>query len=146
LVLLDSNIFVIDRFFPRDVLYADNKRFVDRLPDIESAISLFTLLELAGIASFNLSPRELSNWVFVFGRVYPVSVINPFGSEIGTVESWIARFFGDIADRIVRKMSFGDAILLREAEGYRAEAIVTWNTKDFARRSSIQIHTPRHYV
>jgi predicted nucleic acid-binding protein len=146
LVLLDSNIFVIDRFFPRDVLYADNKRFVDRLPDIESAISLFTLFELAGIASFNLSPRELSKWVFAFGRVYPVSVINPFGAESGTVESWIGRFFGEIADRIVRKMSFGDAILLREAEGYGVDAIVTWNTKDFARRSSIRIQTPRHYL
>lgn len=146
MVLLDSNIFVIDRFFPRDDLYVNNKRFVDQLSQIKAGIPLFTLLELSGIASFNLSPRELNKWVFAFGKVYPVSIIEPFGAESGTADSWIRKFFGDMADRIVRRMSFGDAILLREAESYGAEAIVTWNTRDFARRSSIPVRTPRHYL
>ena len=144
--MLDSNVFVIDRFFPRDAFHADNKRFIDGLPRIDSGISLFTLLELAGIASFNLTPRELNSWVFAFGKVYSVSVIDPFGAGNGTAEHWIRMFFGDVADRIIRKMSFGDAVLLREAERYGAEAIVTWNTKDFSRRSPIPIRTPRHYL
>ncbi|HSE86256.1 MAG TPA: hypothetical protein VLJ79_08560 [Candidatus Binatia bacterium] len=41
----------------------------------------------------------------------------------------------EITAAIAKKMSFGDALLLREAENYNAEAIVTWNTKDFARRT-----------
>jgi hypothetical protein len=32
---------------------------------------------------------------------------------------------------IAQKVTFGDALILREAEAYRVEAIVTWNTKDF---------------
>jgi hypothetical protein len=30
---------------------------------------------------------------------------------------------------IAKKMTFGDAVLLRQAENYGAEAIITWNTK-----------------
>ena len=43
MVLLDSNIFIVDRFFPRDDLYGPNKIFVDQLESIEAAISAFTL-------------------------------------------------------------------------------------------------------
>ena len=39
-------------------------------------------------------------------------------------------------------MTFGDALILREAEKYDAEAIVTWNTKDFLRRTQIDVLTP----
>ena len=38
----------------------------------------------------------------------------------------------EAAANIAKKMTFGDAVLLREAENYDAEAIVTWNTKDFS--------------
>jgi len=30
MVLLDSNIFIIDRFFPRDAVYSKNRAFVDQ--------------------------------------------------------------------------------------------------------------------
>ena len=39
-------------------------------------------------------------------------------------------------------MTLGDALILREAEKYDAEAIVTWNTKDFLRRTQIDVLTP----
>ena len=41
----------------------------------------------------------------------------------------------EAAANIAKKMTFGDAVLLWEAENYDAEAIITWNTKDFVRRT-----------
>ena len=38
MVLLDSNIFIVDRFFPRDSLYSQNKSFVEKLDFIDAAI------------------------------------------------------------------------------------------------------------
>jgi hypothetical protein len=43
-------------------------------------------------------------------------------------------------------MTFGDALILREAEKYRVEAIVTWNIKDFLQRTRIPVHTPASYL
>ena len=47
MVLLDTNIFVIDRFFPRDPRYADNKNFVKSSSKIDAAFPLFSPLEFA---------------------------------------------------------------------------------------------------
>ncbi len=52
MVLLDSNIFIVDRFFPRDSLYPQNKSFVEQIGSFEAAISAFTLLEICGAASY----------------------------------------------------------------------------------------------
>lgn len=49
-------------------------------------------------------------------------------------------------EKIAQKMTFGDALILREAEKYGAEAVITWNTKDFVRRTSIAVLTPTHLV
>ncbi len=43
-------------------------------------------------------------------------------------------------------MSFGDAVLLREAEQYAVTSIVIWNTKDFTPRTTIPICTPAAYL
>jgi hypothetical protein len=43
-------------------------------------------------------------------------------------------------------MTFGDATLLREAERYDVETIVTWNTKDFIRRTPLTVLTPTAYL
>ena len=64
LILVDTNVFLIDRFFPRDKNYTENKIFVDNLINVEAYISIFSLIELCGIASFNLSEDELNLWFF----------------------------------------------------------------------------------
>lgn len=52
----------------------------------------------------------------------------------------------EVTVAIAKKMSFGDALFLREAENYDAEAIVTWNTKDFARRTRLAVLTPTGFL
>jgi hypothetical protein len=142
MVLLDSNLFVIDRFFPRDEHFQPNRTFLDSLPTLEAGVSIFTLLELCGVASFNLTPKDLRLWLHDFPSIYPVQILDPWG--IGTVSSqaWFGQFLEDLTENIARKMSFGDAVLLREAEQYTVAAIISWNTKDFVRRTTIPVFTP----
>lgn len=142
LVLLDSNIFILDRFFPRDVLYAQNKSFVEQIGSFETAISAVTLLEICGAASFRLSVHELETWLFRFPTVYPVYVLDAFGLKAKDAEAWWSAFVVEVSGNISRKMAFGDALILREAETYGAEAIVTWNIKDFSSRTRLPVHTP----
>ena len=146
MVLLDSNVFVIDRFFPRDTHYQSNKNFLNALQHIEAGLSLFTLLELCGISSFNLSAKELKTWLYDFSTVYPVHVLDPWGTGRETNQEWLGLFIGDLMDNITKKMTFGDAVLLREAEQYSVEAIITWNTKDFVRRTSVPVFSPAAYL
>jgi len=143
--LLDSNIFIVDRFFPRDSLYSQNKSFVEKLDSIDAAIS-FTLLEVCGAASFRLSVDELSAWLFTFGAMYPVYVLDVHGVRTTDCEAWWSTFMEEATANIAKKMTFGDAVLLREAENYDAEAIITWNTKDFVRRTRLTVLSPTAFL
>lgn len=146
MVLVDSNIFILDRFFPRDALYPQNKPFVDRLGSFEAAISAFTLLEICGAASFRLSNAELETWLLRFTAFYPVRVLDAFGLAGRDAGPWWQTFIGEVSGNVLKKMTFGDAVLLREAEQYAVEAIVTWNTRDFSRRTRLPILTPTAFL
>lgn len=141
--LLDSNIFSVDRFFPRDSLYSQNKSFVEKLDSIDAAISSFTLLEVCGAASFRLSVDELSAWL---AAMYPVYVLDVHGVRTTDCEAWWSTFMEEATANIAKKMTFGDAVLLREAENYDAEAIITWNTKDFVRRTRLTVLSPTAFL
>ena len=79
MVLLDTNVFIIDRFFKRDERYETNKAFLARLPTIEAGFYIFSLFELCGISSFNLSPLELKRWMYHFDEGYAVTILEPQG-------------------------------------------------------------------
>ena len=92
MVLLDTNIFVIDRFFPRDANYAANRAFILRLQKIDCGFSIFSLFELCGLASFNLSPVELRRWSYDFRRIYGVEILEPLKLSITSAAEWFADF------------------------------------------------------
>ncbi|MBI4769741.1 MAG: PIN domain-containing protein [Chloroflexi bacterium] len=146
MILSDSNIFIIDRFFPRDVRYVANKRFVERLPELECATSIYSLLEVCGLASFNLSQAELAEWFLHFDQVYAVEVLFPQNVAGRSA----ARFWDEFLDTVFRlmsqKMTFLDAAILSTAEEHGATHLVTWNKKDFMGRTSIQVVSPEELV
>lgn len=45
-----------------------------------------------------------------------------------------------------RKMTWGDTVLLKAAEDYEVEAIITWNKKHFEGRTTIETLTPEEYL
>lgn len=146
MILSDSNIFIIDRFFPRDVRYAVNKRFVNRLPEFDGSVSIYSLLEICGLASFNLSPNELTEWFFHFDQVYEVKVLFPQNLSGRSAE----QFWDDVLDEMYRlmshKMTFLDAAILATAEEHRVSHLVTWNKKDFVGRTSVEVVTPEEFL
>ncbi len=146
MVFVDSNVFIIDRFFPGDVLYEQNKAFIQRLSSFEAGISVFTLLEICGAASFRLAASELESWLFRFAVTYPVRVIDTFGLAGKEASEWWRAFVAGVSENVCKKMTLGDALLLREAESYAVQALVTWNTKDFTRRTQLPILTPTIFL
>lgn len=107
---------------------------------------MMTLLELCGAASFRLSAVETERWLHQFGAIYPVRVLNPFGAGDGPADAWLGAFADDVIRYVARRMTFGDALLAREADRWAAEAIVSWNTRDFAGRAAVPVLTPHRFV
>ena len=146
MVFLDANPFIIDRFFRRDAVYAANRRFLGRLPDLSAIVPAAILLELCGVASFRLSRDELERWMWSFDSIYSVRILDPFGADEVSAGMWFSSYTEDIERYLARRMTFGDAMLAREADRNGAEAIVTWNVKDFVGRTATAIFTPEQYL
>lgn len=146
MVFLDSNIFIIDRFFTRDKNYPANKQLLEQLRklQINTALPYYTLLEICGITSFNLSCEEQERWLYSFQEVYPVDILDPHNSGQGELN--IADYLLSLTPYILKKMTVGDAIFLREAELCNSTAIVTWNKKHFLGRTDIQVFSPDEYL
>ncbi len=103
MVLLDSNLFVIDRFFPRDTHCQTNRAFLDILPALDAGVSIFTLMELCGIASFNLTPKDLRLWLHDFPSIYPVQILDPWGVGATASQVWFGQFLEELTGRTVRR-------------------------------------------
>jgi sugar/nucleoside kinase (ribokinase family) len=104
-----------------------------------------TLLELCGAASFRLSPAEADRWLYSFADVYPVHVVDPFGAGDQASAGWIGAWADDVSRYVSRRMTLGDAILAREADRYGAQALITWNARDFRGRTATPAVTPDRF-
>ena len=145
LILIDTNIFVIDLRYKRDAHYNINRTFLSAIA--QSGIgftTLINLLEICGILSFNLNQKQLIDLWTYFEERYKVSVIpSPaLGSEFPSIE--ISRLF----DTISQKMSFGDALMLGLGEKLLpfVNTMVTWDKEHFKDKYSGKVLTPEEFV
>lgn len=141
MILIDSNVFVIDLRYQRDPLYRTNRRFLDRVAQERSgATTLINLLELAGILSFNLNERQVLDLLALFPERYGVAVLPPLD-----LESALPSFpVGGVVGRIAARCAFGDALVLEAAERYAPPRtrFVTWDAEHFIGRTTLQVMTP----
>ena len=75
LVLVDTNIFVIDLRYKKDVHYKKNLAFLTAIAENGTGFTtIVNLLELCGILSFNLNEKQLYELWFYFQDRYKVTV------------------------------------------------------------------------
>ncbi len=145
MIFLDSNLFVIDLRYRNDPVYADNRRFLDRIRARQVGITgLVNVLETCGILSFNLAPRSLVELFVHFPRRYGVSIV-PGGDWDSRIPSPTSR---EILEQMRHRMALKDAeiALLVEEQSPAMEAFVTWNAKHFAGKLSVPVFTPRQWL
>jgi predicted nucleic acid-binding protein len=142
MIVIDSNVFVIDLRYHRDPLYRINRRFLDRIAEEGSgATTLINLLELAGILSFNLNDRQVMDLLSLFPGRYGVAVLPPIDLE----SSLPSLSLGGIVRRIAARCAFGDALVLEAAERYAPprSRFVTWDAGHFDGRTTLRVMTPK---
>ncbi len=145
LVLIDTNIFVIDLRYKRDVYFKTNRAF---LADIAKKRTGFTtivnLLELCGILSFNLNEKQLNELWFYFQDRYQVSVLPVPSLETNFPTIGIKELF----DLLKTKTSLGDALMASVAKHHLAfiSTMVTWDNLHFENIFPGTVLTPEEFL
>jgi predicted nucleic acid-binding protein len=145
LILVDTNIFVIDLRYKRDTHYKINRAFLDHVAERRNGFStIVNLLELCGILSFNLNEKQLSELWYYFQDRYGVVVL-----PVPSFESdFPALGIKNIFDLIKCRSSLGDALMISIANKHLpfVSTMISWDDVHFKDIFSGDVLTPEKYL
>jgi hypothetical protein len=145
LILVDTNIFVIDLRYKRDTNFRVNRSFLSFVA--QNGIGFTTivnLLEICGILSFSLNQDRLFDLWTYFQDRYKITVLPEPNLKHDFPGIEINRLFGILC----KKTSFGDALMISVAEKYLSfvSTMVTWNDVHFKDRFDGNVLTPNVFL
>ena len=141
LVLLDTNIFVIDEIFTHDKNYQVNREFLDAT--VDKATTVYNVLEFCGIIATTVQQIDLELLFQAFHFEKGVVILYP---ELYGDYLLFSVFIEQILDRMRRGMRYGDAKILTIAEENGVTTIVTWNKRHFEDKTHIPVQTPSEFL
>jgi predicted nucleic acid-binding protein len=145
LVLVDTNVFVIDLRYKQDKAFDDNRRFLTVIAQRRTGFTTtYNLLELCGILSFNLNERQLRELWHYFPQRYQVSVLptHDLGHEMPRAGMEV------LFRQITQRCSLGDAMLLTIARQHLdfVKTMATWDKDHFAGKFHGDVLTPKEFL
>lgn len=143
MIFIDSDVFLIDLRYRRDPRHKRNKAFLRQIFDSGQGVTtIFNLLEICGILSFNLNIQQLKEFFHYFPVHYNVKVLPKTSDKIDLPTLTVKKVFAVIS----QKAAFGDALILAFLmENYFGEisSIVSWNASHFVGRVPLPVYTPQ---
>ncbi|MCL5985783.1 MAG: hypothetical protein M1371_04365 [Actinobacteria bacterium] len=145
IVFIDSNVFLIDLKYTRDILAQTNKIFIDYiLGNRIGMTSIINLLEICGILSFNLNGKQLLELYQYFPQRYNVGVIPDMNLNSPLPSLLVEMVF----DTIKQKASFGDSLVVNMVNTYipSISCFVSWDAEHFKNKFSVDVFTPAQFI
>ena len=145
LILVDTNVFVIDLRYKRDVAYGNNRAFLNSIGKRQTGFTtIVNLLELCGLLSFNLNQKQLTELWFYFQDKYRVTVLP--APDLETDFPNIA--IREILDLLKSRVSLGDALVVAVAQRHLPfiSTMVTWDKIHFENVFHGTVLTPDEFV
>ncbi|MFQ5738323.1 MAG: hypothetical protein ACE5JX_04880 [Acidobacteriota bacterium] len=145
LAFLDTNLFVIDLRYKRDANYGANLKCLATIRRHHQAItSIFNLLELCGILSFNLNRQQLMEFYHFFPQRYKLRVL-PYSDPSLALPPFEV---DEILRIILNKASFGDAMIVASVRRYlpQIDFLVSWDAKHFKNQLVTNVLTPIEFL
>jgi len=145
LVVIDTNVFVIDLRYQRDQKFDVNRQFLTGIATAGSGVTTtYNLLEVCGILSFNLNGQQLTELFMYFGQHYEIRVM-----PVSDLQAPLPFFtVNQIFEQICKKTALGDALILSTIDQYVpvADAIVSWDKGHLAGKTGLPVLTPEEFL
>jgi hypothetical protein len=140
-VFIDSDIFIRDLRYQRDQKFRENSFLLEQVykRKLKGFTSIYNLLEICGVLSFNLSEESLFGLYAGFRDRYNLQIIFPKGNGQS-----VCFLIEDILSLMSKKLSFGDALItsIVEQNSKGLDKFVSWNAEHFKDKLSIEAITP----
>jgi hypothetical protein len=145
LIVVDTNVFVINLRYPRDRHFPVNRRFLHGLTQTGRGVtSIFNVLEVCGILSFNFNTQQLRELFHHFSQRYQVQIL-PFA----TLDRPLPLLSGtDLFGYLEQKASFGNALLMATIANHLpgAAQFISWDAPHFRGKIHLPVWTPGEFL
>ena len=146
MILLDSDIIILDLRYTRDPRFAVNQQALHlmRTQKMRVGMTVQGHLEVTGNLSFNLPANAIS--------LVPSRLVTLYGLEIIPDPQVHPQYAGvtidDLVQQMSRQMALGDTVQAVQIARYAADAdcLLSWNARHFAGKLVIPVLTPEDWL
>lgn len=146
MILLDADILLLDIRYPRDSRFDINARLLKILQEraLERGITLYALLEVVGVPSFNLPTDQIQRFYTLLPGRYGWHVVPAL--EISQTIPTFA--LTAMLTQIEKKMALGDAYqaLYIQQHAPQATCLLSWNARHFLDKLPVSVLTPEEWL
>ncbi|HBF13814.1 MAG TPA: hypothetical protein DDW49_10610 [Deltaproteobacteria bacterium] len=143
--VIDSDVFLIDSRYSNDVRFKANGEFLEsvRQREVNGATTIFNVLEVCGVLSFNLSSKNLLDAYRNFTDEYKIKILFPANAHGDLLYN-----LPEVFSSIQKKQSLGDAQISFVLERFanQVDAFVTWNKAHFEGKIPMKVVTPEEML
>ncbi|HAJ38531.1 MAG TPA: hypothetical protein DCL15_22925 [Chloroflexi bacterium] len=141
MIVIDSDVLLLAFAFSRDERQPVNQQFLSMTTP--RAATIYSIMEVLGKLSFNLSPGYLQQWPMWLQDAYRLNVIFPRVDGQEAMSCFRREFVESPLQSMMQRISYLDALILQlVAATPGVEMFVTWNARHFAGRSPVRVMTP----
>jgi hypothetical protein len=146
MILLDADLLLLDIRYPRDVRFSLNEQLLKTLQErgLERGMTLYALLEVIGVLSFNLPTDQIQQLYTVLPRRYGLQVTPAL-----TVGQETPGFpLSALLSQIEKKMALGDVFQALYIQHFAPQAtcLLSWNARHFQQKLSVPTLTPEEWL
>ena len=124
--------FLISYRFKHDVRAEANARFLTVANAAAPALTIYNLMEILGILSFNLSPADLAAWPDWLKERHRLAILWPQTNQPRHAFFEQMIYHLPLNRMLAHPMPFVDALVIEVAERTpNVQAFVTWNARHF---------------
>jgi hypothetical protein len=143
-IVLDTDILILDLRFPRDPRHFGNRRFLEHgKKHLSLGMTCHSMLEVIGKLSFSVTPADIPKLAVQIPIQYGLKVAPDLDAGVDYASCSV----GEVLMAIQKRMSLGDAVHAVQIEKFcpAAACLITWNAKHYQGKLNIPALTPEEW-
>lgn len=148
MVAIDTDVLVLAFAFHHDPRQEANARFLEMARGQTPVVTIYSVMELLGQLSFNLSAERLALWPSWLQDRYNLTLLSPQAKSEDAETFFQRELVAQPLDRMRHQPApFLDALILGLVERAAGiDAFVTWNARHFRGKTALPVLTPEEFL
>ncbi|MCB0833567.1 MAG: hypothetical protein KDC45_08905 [Bacteroidetes bacterium] len=149
MIMIDSDVFILDNFYPHDPRYEKNNLFLHRVQTKKNCTTIFNVLEVCSLIAPHCSDEELLEFFEHFDRTYNLEIVYPQTYDLST-EYFMDHFFGEVLRNSQATGNVSDSLVFTLVKQRGLNVVVSWQAKQYKQRlgrlGRIEFLQPDEYI